>query len=79
MPLGRPARVSESEASQESRYVIHRHEGRSLCDGCAPAPGVPDKAVYTLWLTAAEAQQRGWTHCEQCGRPFTPVENAPDV
>ena len=71
--------MSESEVPQEPRYVIRRHVGRSLCEGCAPAPGVPDKTVYSLWVTADAARQRGWTQCEQCGRPFTLIENAPDA
>jgi hypothetical protein len=59
----------------EPRYIIYRHAGRSLCEGCAP---VTDKSTYTLWVLISIARQRGWTHCEQCGRPFTPVEDTPN-
>ena len=56
---------------QQPRYTIRRRAGETRCDECEPEY---NNTTYVLWLTAAQARQRGFIHCAQCGRALIPPE-----
>jgi hypothetical protein len=59
-----------------TRYTIRRRQEQTYCEACAVAP---DHFMIVLWLTAAAARQHRLTHCDQCGQPVLPPEDASDA
>jgi|tagenome__1003787_1003787.scaffolds.fasta_scaffold20904596_2 hypothetical protein len=61
----------------DTRYRIHRRDGRTWCEACDQTyDSERDSAGYVLWFTAEAARLRGLTHCSQCGRPLIPTDES---